>query len=106
MTGDRTSTERIVLDVLGALLQRDDIGVHERFFDLGADSLLIVQARDRLSSALGRDLTAVDLFTYPNVAALVAHLTDGSDVSAAAEGVRRAEHRRAQLAARRERART
>ena len=95
--------EHAILSVLRTLLKRDDIGRSENFFDLGADSLLLVQARQELSAMLGRELTDLELFTYPNVAALVAHLSDRETAPAGSEGADRARQRLARLSARRER---
>lgn len=95
--------EQVILGTLQDLLVRRDFGVHDNFFDLGADSQLIVTARDRLMVALGRDLPMVDLFTYPNVAALAAYLSGQQDGAAAEEAQRRAEQRLARLASRRDR---
>jgi hypothetical protein len=44
------------------------------FSDLGVDSLLAVDLRNRLGSALDASLPATLLFDHPNLEALVAHL--------------------------------
>jgi myxalamid-type polyketide synthase MxaB len=51
-----------------------DIKVRQRLFDLGLDSLMALQVRNRLAESLGRALRATLLFDYPTVEALVEHL--------------------------------
>ncbi len=51
---------------------------HANFFELGANSLLMVQARDRLATRFGGQLGVVDLFEHPTIAALAAHLRTGA----------------------------
>jgi acyl carrier protein len=46
----------------------------QRFGDLGVDSLLAVDVRNRLEAALRTSLPATLLFDYPDLAALSAHL--------------------------------
>jgi hypothetical protein len=48
-------------------------------FDLGANSLLMVQANGRLRTALGRELSLVDMFQYPTVKSLAAFLGKSPD---------------------------
>lgn len=93
--------ERAILQVLRPLLQRDDIDRHDSFFDLGADSALIVEARVHLSALLGRELSDVDLFANPNVASLAAYLAAQTGTSAQEQGAARARTRAARLAGRR-----
>ncbi|HSK77096.1 MAG TPA: amino acid adenylation domain-containing protein [Thermoanaerobaculia bacterium] len=52
----------------------EQVGVHDNFFDLGGNSLLIVKLHSRLQKALGRDFPLVDLFKHPTVAALASSL--------------------------------
>jgi aryl carrier-like protein len=44
------------------------------FFELGGDSLAIIAVQARLVRRVGRDVPVVDLFRYPTVRALAAHL--------------------------------
>jgi natural product biosynthesis luciferase-like monooxygenase protein len=74
-----TELERAIASVWQELLHVERVGSHDNFFDLGANSLLMVQANSRLRSALGRDLSLVDLFRYPTVNALAAHLGRADD---------------------------
>jgi amino acid adenylation domain-containing protein len=57
---------------------------HANFFELGANSLLMVQARDRLAARFGSHLDVVDLFEHPTIAALAAHLRANSGDTPAA----------------------
>jgi acyl transferase domain-containing protein len=60
-------------------------------FDLGLDSLAVVAIRARLVAEFGVTLTNADMFSYPTIAALAAHLTElarpasGPDVPGAAD---------------------
>jgi amino acid adenylation domain-containing protein len=76
-------------EVLGA----DRVGVRSNFFELGGNSLLLARVRSRIRDRFGRDVPLVELFRYPTVAMLAAHLgRDAStvDTLAAAEAARRA----------------
>ncbi|MDP3718284.1 MAG: SDR family NAD(P)-dependent oxidoreductase [Acidobacteriota bacterium] len=44
------------------------------FFDMGVDSLMAVQIKDRIRQMVGRDFPASLCFDYPTVVALVGHL--------------------------------
>ncbi len=66
--------ERTIAAVWQDILSLDTIGVETNLFDLGANSLMMVQASTRLSEALERRLSLVQLFGHPTVRALAAHL--------------------------------
>jgi hypothetical protein len=78
-----TELERTISAVWQELLQLERVGRHDNFFDLGANSLLMVQANSRLRAALRRDLTLVDLFRYPTVNALATYLSQTAPDSSA-----------------------
>ncbi|SFS42490.1 non-ribosomal peptide synthetase [Saccharopolyspora flava] len=56
------------------VLDRDEVGRDENFFDLGGNSLLLVKAQTAINGALGCELGVVDLFAHPTVRALARHL--------------------------------
>jgi amino acid adenylation domain-containing protein len=70
----QSEMERLVAAVWRELLGLERVGLHDNFFDLGGHSLLLVQAHSRLESLLGRSLAMVDLFRFPTVESLAAHL--------------------------------
>jgi hypothetical protein len=93
-----TPTERQVAGIWRDVLGLPRIGVTDNFFEIGGHSLSIVAVHSRLT-ALGRDgLALVDLFRFPTVRGLAAHL----DGAGRAPGLERADRR---VAARRGRAR-
>src|SRR5262249_55655678 len=57
-----------------AVLNTDQIGVDDGFFDVGGNSLLLVAVADRLREELGVDLRVAILFKYTNVRELSAHI--------------------------------
>jgi natural product biosynthesis luciferase-like monooxygenase protein len=80
-TPPRNDTERAIAEVLQDLLSIDRVSVDHNFFELGANSLMMVQASVRLRKALGRNLLLLDLFQYPTVRALATHLAEGKTVA-------------------------
>ena len=68
------ATEAAIARVFRELLHTDRIGVEQRFFDVGAHSLMLVKAHDRLRRELDPELRLVSFFQYPTVAALAQHI--------------------------------
>jgi hypothetical protein len=66
--------ERSISSVWEDILALDSVGVETNLFDLGANSLMMVQASARLSEVLGRRMTLVEMFGHPTIRALAAHL--------------------------------
>jgi aryl carrier-like protein len=62
--------QRVWADVLG----RESIGIHDSYFQLGGDSIRMIQANARLAQA-GWRMDVRDLFLHPTIAALAPHLT-------------------------------
>jgi acyl carrier protein len=76
--------ERLVAETWQDLLALDRIGAHDNFFDIGANSLLMVQAHTVLREKLGRPVSLVDLFRFPTVSALAAFLGQSDTVAGSA----------------------
>ncbi|HET8533208.1 MAG TPA: non-ribosomal peptide synthetase, partial [Methylomirabilota bacterium] len=56
------------------VLRLEQVGVDDNFFDLGGHSLLLVQVQAKLRGVLGRDIAIVEMFQYPTVRTMAAHL--------------------------------
>ena len=69
-----TATEAAIAKVFRELLHTDKIGVEQRFFDMGAHSLMLVKAHDRLRRELDPELLLVSFFQYPSVFSLARHI--------------------------------
>lgn len=68
------SLEQQILAVLSELLPGPVIGLDDSFFDLGAHSLMMVDARERLKTHLQIEVELLDLFHFPTVRQLAQHL--------------------------------
>jgi acyl carrier protein len=56
------------------VLRLDEVGVDDNFFDLGGHSLLLVRAQAKLRETLDREVAIVEMFQYPTIRAMAAHL--------------------------------
>ncbi|WP_336206811.1 amino acid adenylation domain-containing protein [Nonomuraea sp. LPB2021202275-12-8] len=90
-----TGTERLVAGVWREVLGLPRISAGANFFEIGGHSLATAQVQARLAASLGREVPIVDLFRFPTVRALAAHL-DGERRPAGSErAARRVAARRA-----------
>jgi hypothetical protein len=71
--------ERTVAHVWREVLQLDSVGREDNFFDLGGRSLLLVRVHSHLRRAIGDQLSILDLFRYPTISAIAAHLRRASE---------------------------
>ncbi|MCW5623214.1 MAG: amino acid adenylation domain-containing protein [Burkholderiales bacterium] len=70
MVAPRTETEFDVAAVFAEVLGRETVGVHDDFFELGGHSLLATGLVSRLLKRFAVEITVMDLFEAPTVAAL------------------------------------
>ncbi|MEY2275499.1 phosphopantetheine-binding protein, partial [Streptomyces sp. BF23-19] len=68
-----SDAERTVAAAWEQVLGRT-VGASENFFDVGGNSLLLIRLRDRLRSALDREVDVVDLFRHSTVKAMATFL--------------------------------
>ena len=81
-TPPRTEIERTIAAVWQQVLGIAHIGRDDNFFDLGGHSLLLVQVHATLVEQLGRTLPVTDLFQFPTIHSLAAHLGGRSEPGA------------------------
>ncbi|BBC27200.1 non-ribosomal peptide synthetase [Pseudanabaena sp. ABRG5-3] len=69
------ANETLVANIWLQVLGLERIGIHDNFFDIGGNSLLVIQVHNRLQQMLNRDISIVDLFRYTTIKALAEYLT-------------------------------
>jgi amino acid adenylation domain-containing protein len=67
-------TERTIADIWKQVLKIEEVGVEDKFFDLGGHSLLIPEVRLALQKAFGSSLPIVEFFRYPTIRSLAMRL--------------------------------
>lgn len=101
----RTDLERVISRIWREVIGRpEEIGVEDNFFDLGGNSLRVVEAHARLTRTLQRPLPLTALFQYPTIRALSGFLgargANGTDFAGISERALRQRAARAQRATR------
>jgi acyl carrier protein len=74
----RSDPERIITEIWKEVLKLEKVGVHNNFFDLGGNSLLMARVNARLVEKFGREIAIIEMFQYPTISALAAHLGEPS----------------------------
>lgn len=77
--GPRNDTEQIIAAVWKEILKIDKVGIHDNFFDLGANSVLIIQAHKKLREKFENNVPVVALFQHPTINALSQYLCQEDD---------------------------
>jgi pyochelin synthetase len=70
----RTALQEAIAKIWQEVLALPRVGIHDTFFDLGGDSVMMVSVHRHLTQQLQRELTVVELFQFPTVEALANHL--------------------------------
>jgi acyl-CoA synthetase (AMP-forming)/AMP-acid ligase II/acyl carrier protein len=70
----QTEIEQKIAAIWQTVLHVNPIGIHEKFFDLGGNSLLLVQVQEKLGEELNQELPVLTLFQYPTIKALANYL--------------------------------
>jgi len=76
-----TPLETRIARIWAELLGIDTVGIHDHFFDLGGNSLLMSQVQARLREVTGRDLSVVELFAHPTIKSLSDYLARAEETT-------------------------
>ena len=77
----RTETEKQLAHLWCDLLQLEEVGIDDSFFDLGGNSLAAVRMVNHYHTRFGREIPPVKVFQYPTIARLASFLEE-SDAQA------------------------
>jgi len=86
-----TEAEKIVAATWGEVLKLDAVAVDDNFFEVGGNSLHLIQVSLKLTEAFGRDVPLRALFNHPTISALVQYLKGEADGIASIEDESQAE---------------
>jgi acyl carrier protein len=70
MVAPRGDVERRLAHIWQEILAVDAVGVDDGFFDLGGDSLLLVEMQQRLAARFSTDVPVTALFEHPTIRSL------------------------------------
>jgi amino acid adenylation domain-containing protein len=95
----QTSLEGRIAKVWAAVLGIPGVALDDNFFEIGGHSMLVAKMQEGLARELGREMSVVEIFQFPTVAALAAHLDaaaadTGPAADAPVEGAERGSSRR------------
>jgi amino acid adenylation domain-containing protein/FkbM family methyltransferase len=84
----RGEVEHLIAAVWRELLKLERVSVEDRFFDIGGNSLLVIQMCSRLREALGRELPVTEVFSHPTIKSLAQYFNGERDERARFEKIR------------------
>jgi NAD(P)-dependent dehydrogenase (short-subunit alcohol dehydrogenase family) len=77
-----TDLERTIARVWEQVLNVSEVDARTTFFDAGGSSLLMAKVYGKLKTVLPHSMSMTEMFRYPTVAALAAHLSGGDSTFA------------------------
>ncbi|MCP5108418.1 MAG: hypothetical protein GY950_33840, partial [bacterium] len=82
LSGDYTApaagVEKEVAEIWKQVLQLEEVGIYDNFFEIGGNSLNILKVRSQLKEILAIDIPVVKLFKYPTIYSLSLYLDKAS----------------------------
>jgi amino acid adenylation domain-containing protein len=75
----RSRTEKLLADIWAGVLDVEQVGVNDNFFDLGGHSLLMTRVHRKIQQLIGQELSMVSLFQYPTISSLCGYLNRQTD---------------------------
>ena len=75
-TAPRNETETKLAAIWQDVLEVEEVGINDDFFEIGGHSLLAVRLVSQIRKTFGMELPIADVFDYPTVAQLAARITD------------------------------
>jgi acyl carrier protein len=81
----KTEIEKMIASIWQEFLGLEQIGIHDNFFEMGGDSLSIVQLNGKLKRVLNRDIPVAVMFKYLTIQSFVQYLERGEQEEMAQE---------------------
>jgi acyl carrier protein len=82
----RSEVEQMLASIWAEALHLDKIGIHENFFDIGGNSLLLVKVKAQIDQVMNRSIPTLELFNYPTIETLAVYLSEGASAGVSSIG--------------------
>ncbi|UCH95166.1 MAG: amino acid adenylation domain-containing protein [Candidatus Aminicenantes bacterium] len=82
----RSDQEKTIAQLWRGVLNVDKIGIYDNFFDLGGNSLRLIQLNEKLKETLGKDIPVITIFRYPTIESLLQYLGQGDTGTGMTDG--------------------
>jgi hypothetical protein len=66
--------ERILASIWRETLTIEQVGIDDKFFDVGGNSIALVRIQNMINERMHRDIPIVVLFRHPTIRALASHI--------------------------------
>jgi hypothetical protein len=80
VAGAETEVEKSLVEIWKAVLECDQVGIHDNFFEIGGNSLLLVRMHEQLDDKYPGRITVAKLFAYPTISKLAKYIEDGTEM--------------------------
>lgn len=94
----KDGTEEVILSAWKRVLKVEHLGPTDNFFDLGGNSILLVQVHGELQQTLDRKFSITDMFQFPSIRALSNYLDGEASPKVGAEMAERIRKQRNAMA--------
>jgi acyl transferase domain-containing protein/acyl carrier protein len=94
-----TETEKVLAEIWQEHLGIEKVGIHDNFFDLGANSLDLLQVNGRLQKIIKKEIPIVNFYTYPTIDSLKIYLDtqEGIQIPTKVEASQRTEEQETKI---------
>ncbi|MCK4260228.1 MAG: hypothetical protein KAX49_14715 [Halanaerobiales bacterium] len=75
------TVEETLVEIWSEILQLEKIGTNDNFFDIGGNSMLLIQAFSLINEKYPNKITVPDLFSYSTIKSLAEFIAEGNDTS-------------------------
>ena len=81
MVAPSSDIEKQMVRIWSEVLEmpQEDIGIEDNFFELGGHSMMMVKLKEKIFQELGKEVTLLELFRYPNIQFLSKFLSNEKD---------------------------
>lgn len=100
---EATPLQRSIREIWRDILQINEPGLDQNFFDVGGTSLHVAEVHARLQAVLGREFSITELFAHSTIRALAGHFSSEVPTAETTEARLRAQRQRNVLSAQRNR---